>query len=284
MLTPSQSYSLSDLLGIHTTILTKTKPWTTVSGEYEGTVHDLLKLSKVSLVYLGENRFARLWQKDDPGDSSYIGPNFNYHFTPLPVTPALPAKTKPKRRKTSTGKRPTQEELQTAETLLELNNRQAEPTKQPLETLTDAMDKIVGHLDNVRPPKMPQIDAVDSMCQPVLHVETATLTLAPKLDTVLCVETKRCSVRLNRLDHILRDELVKVVPSSATDLPVGEHFTDSGVQNQLPGKDHSHDVPVQVSLMMRSLSPRNQGQSAHNPNQAELAQRQIELLPALKTV
>ena len=213
------------MLGIHTTIVTKTKPWTTVSDEYEGTVHDLLKISKVTLVYLGENRFARLWQKDDPNERSYIGPNFNYQFTPLPVTPAVPAK--PKRRKTSTSKRSTQEELQTAETLLELSGRQVEPTEQPLESLTDAMDKIVGHLDVTSPPKMPQSDAADLMCQSVLPVETATQTPALKLDAVLCVETKECSVHLKRLDQILRDELVKVVPSSATDLPVGEHFTRS---------------------------------------------------------
>ena len=224
---PLAIYSLSDMLGIHTTILTKTKPWTTVSGEYEGSVHDLLKISKVSLVYLGENRFARLWQKDDPGDSSYIGPNFNYHFTPLPVTPALPAKPKPKRRKTLTGKHPTQEELQTAETLLELSGTQAEPLNPPSEMLTDAMDKIVGHLDTMKPPKMPPIDAVDSMCRPVLHVETVTPTQSLKQDTVLCVETKQCSVQLKRLDLILRDELVKVIPSSARDLPVGERFTRS---------------------------------------------------------
>ena len=63
---PLAIYALSDMLGIHTTIITKTKPWTTVSGEFQGTLHDLLKISKVTLVYLGENHFARLWQKDDP--------------------------------------------------------------------------------------------------------------------------------------------------------------------------------------------------------------------------
>ena len=96
---PLAIYALSDMLGIHTTIITKSKPWTTVSGEFQGTVNDLLKISKVTLVYLGENHFARLWQKDDPSERSYIGPNYNYHFTKLPVTPAKPPK--PKRRKSS---------------------------------------------------------------------------------------------------------------------------------------------------------------------------------------
>ena len=44
---------------------------------------------------------------------------------------------------------------------------------------------------------------------------------------MLCVETRKCSVQLKRLDQILSDELVKVAPTSATDLPVGQHFTRS---------------------------------------------------------
>ena len=31
-------YSLSDMLGIHTTVLTKSKPWTTVSGTFQGDI------------------------------------------------------------------------------------------------------------------------------------------------------------------------------------------------------------------------------------------------------
>ena len=89
------------------------------------------------------------------------------------------------------------------------------------------MDKIVGHLDVTCPPKMPQCDAVDSMCQPVLHVEMVTPTSKSKPETVLCVETRKCSVQLKCLDQILSDELVKVAPTSATDLPVGEYFTRS---------------------------------------------------------
>ena len=87
------------------------------------------------------------------------------------------------------------------------------------------MDKIVGHIDVVDPPKMPPHDAADWMCQSVLHVETAMPTPKTKPDTVLCVETKECSVQLKRLDQILCDELIKVAPTSATDLPEGQYFT-----------------------------------------------------------
>ena len=38
---------------------------------------------------------------------------------------------------------------------------------------------------------MPQNDAVDLMCQPVLHVETDTPTPNLVLGSVLCVETRR---------------------------------------------------------------------------------------------
>ena len=74
---------------------------------------------------------------------------------------------------------------------------------------------------------MPPVDAVDLICQDVLHVETATPTLNPDPVPVLGVETKDCSVCLTRLDQILADELVKVAPSSASDLPAGQHFTRS---------------------------------------------------------
>ena len=66
-------YALSDMLGIHTTILTMSKPWTTVCGEYGGTVEDLLDVSSVNLVYLGQHKYARLWKKVGPDGSSYIG-------------------------------------------------------------------------------------------------------------------------------------------------------------------------------------------------------------------
>ena len=71
-------YSLSDMLGIHTTVLMKSKPWTTVSGNFQGDVYDLLRISEVILVYLGQDRYASLWKKSAPIENSYVGPNFNY--------------------------------------------------------------------------------------------------------------------------------------------------------------------------------------------------------------
>ena len=95
-------YSLSDMLGIHTTVLTKSKPWTTVSGNFQEDVYDLLRISEVILVYLGQDRYARLWKKLAPTENSYIGPNFNY--APMANPPVTLT-----------------EEFQTAQTLLKLH-------------------------------------------------------------------------------------------------------------------------------------------------------------------
>ena len=126
-------YSLSNMLGIHTTILSRSKPWTTISGDFQGDVYDLLSLSTVNLVYLGRNQYARLWRKAVPESesSSYMGPNFNY--APLVNIPDPT----------------TEEELNTAHTLLELHDNEPLPkTTEPTTTampsvhLYDAIDKI----------------------------------------------------------------------------------------------------------------------------------------------
>ena len=51
-------YSLSNMLGIHTTILTRSKPWTMISGDFQGDVNNLLEFSQVKLVYLDLNKYA----------------------------------------------------------------------------------------------------------------------------------------------------------------------------------------------------------------------------------
>ena len=128
-------YSLSDMLGIHTTVLTKSKPWTTVSGNFQGDIYDLLHISEVTLAYLGHDKYARLWKKSAPTETSYIGPNFN--FSPMASSSATLT-----------------EEYQTAQTLLKLHDDDLdrEETSQMdgvihTELLIDAMDKVVDHLD-----------------------------------------------------------------------------------------------------------------------------------------
>ena len=63
-------YALSDMFGVHTTVLTTGKVWTTVHGNYPGTLDDVLQLSDVKLIYLGQDRYAVLWKKLSPHDPS----------------------------------------------------------------------------------------------------------------------------------------------------------------------------------------------------------------------
>ena len=218
-------YSLSDMLGIHTKVLTKTKPWTTVSGNYQGDVYNLLRISEVILVYLGWDKYARLWKKSAPIENSYIGPNFNY--APMANQPATLT-----------------EEFQTAQTLLELHGDELHREEQNriensvtfTELLSDAMDKVVEHLDTCPTSKLNVPDAMDCILEPplsdqnvVLHVETEKRTSATTTSPALHVETKSCTVKLTCLETILTDYLYKVPPTTASDLPVGEHFTRSRI-------------------------------------------------------
>ena len=216
-------YSLSDMLGIHTTVLMKSKPWTTVSGNYQGDVYDLLHISEVILVYLGQDRYARLWKKSALIENSYVGPNFNY--APMENPPATLT-----------------EEFHTAQILLELHGDDLDSEEQNrmenrtifMELLSDAMDKVVEHLDICPTGKLNVPDAMDLILVPtqsdqsaVLHVEMETPILETGSLPALCVETKPCSVNLTCLETILTDYLYKVPPTVAADLPVGEHFTRS---------------------------------------------------------
>ena len=165
-------YALSDMLKVHSFIVTKHRPWTTVDASVQGTPMEILHLCPVKLVYLGENRFGRLWCKLQP--TSTVSTN---QTDLLPVFPdAQPLDINPPLL--------TSKELETAETLLtmydalpiteqqtsqELNNlalklqeptvtastatelildRQNEPEESAnLTILLDAMDKIVEHED-----------------------------------------------------------------------------------------------------------------------------------------
>ena len=65
------------MYGVHTCIVTKSKPWTTVSNTFQGTDIDVLKLCQVKLVYLRNHKYGKLIPKDFIGQSSYVTPSFN---------------------------------------------------------------------------------------------------------------------------------------------------------------------------------------------------------------
>ena len=56
-------YALSDMLKVHSFIVTKHQPWTTIDSPVQGTELEILHLCLVKLVFLGDNRFGRLWRK-----------------------------------------------------------------------------------------------------------------------------------------------------------------------------------------------------------------------------
>ena len=56
-------YALSDMLNVHSFIVTKHPPWTTIDPSVQGTELEILHLCPVKLAFLGDNRFSRLWHK-----------------------------------------------------------------------------------------------------------------------------------------------------------------------------------------------------------------------------
>ena len=217
------TYAMSDMYGVHTCIVTKSKPWTTVSNTFQGSDIDVLKLCQVKLVYLGNDKYGRLIPKDFIGQSSYVTPNFNAASMLQPVQPTS---------------HPTQNvpmlvrELETANTLLDLHGADSTETSTvPVEpentTVTielpddsDAMDKIVGYCEEPNLLRnhdaLKSNDAMDQIVstQPdnaqskVLNVETVT-TIFGKQDVGLNVETtklKACHVCVRPLESIVFED------------------------------------------------------------------------------
>ena len=142
-------YAMSDMYGVHSCVVTKSKPWTTVASTFQGTDIDVLKLCQVKLVYLGNHQYGKLVPKAYVGQSSYVSSNFN--FVSMTQQPSLP--TSPPITKTLT----LVQELETANTLLDLHgSKNTDPglndsknttnTAAPLHLL-DAMDKVVGYCE-----------------------------------------------------------------------------------------------------------------------------------------
>ena len=222
-------YALSDMLGIHTMVLTKGKAWTTVHGNYPGSLDDVLQLSDVKLVYLGQDRYAVLWKKVTPDAPSLQERSFNY-------TPMLPL-----------AQPPSQVEMEMAETLVNMQrgtplvdtsadlphppefvSPNVSPDADAMDKITDqydvnlsgrplirdAMDQVIG-LDELVITDVRSLcvetdpDTVEKDIEMDLHVETTispSLVEQQKSKSALPVETftlKECSVRLRSLESIL---------------------------------------------------------------------------------
>ena len=186
-------YTLSDQFGLHTSVITKSKLWTTVTPDFQGTEWDVLETSSIKLLYMGANRFCHIWKKAVPDQPSFYGPNFNYQ-------PML-----------SDNSVPSTDDVETACTLVQIGDNvppymhDTDVHDTPMfegpevSISDDAMDKIVGRLDLCMQKPSNCVDAMDeiitttkSMC---VNVDMKT---ASKPKVVVNVETKRCMVKLVR--------------------------------------------------------------------------------------
>ena len=268
-------YALSDMLKKHSYLVTKHRPWTTIDPSVQGTIMDILQLCPVKLIFLGKNRFGRLWRKITP--TPFVSTNQTGGFSTLPVFPEaepvvqLPAP-------------PTLEELETAETLVKMQStgtddldvnmeiQLQEPTivniagpcelnleYLPAESVVDtnacyydAMDKIVDHEDiSFNDPQnwLKQSDCMDIITGRIHEfVDIVTLsntTLFERLTTpprkiVKDTHTKEtatrpCFVELYRI----RSTPVVKLPTLQTYqdlLALGDYFTRSKTKPKLVRK------------------------------------------------
>ena len=166
-------YVLSDMLKVHSFIITKNCPWTTIDASVKGTVLEILNMCPVKLVNLGHKRFGRLWPKLVPSRNvSTLQTSSQPVFPDAQLLVTLPAP-------------PTLAELKTAQTFVTMQENQwnlphqlnitpsasilelQEPSvltlDQPIKLVienppvttedqfdnkfVDAMDKIVNHID-----------------------------------------------------------------------------------------------------------------------------------------
>ena len=220
----------SDMYGVHTCVVTKSKPWTTVANTFQGTDIDILKLCQVKLVYLGNHKYGKLVPKDFIGQSSYVTPSFNTAsmIQPLPP-PSLPTPTVPMLVR----------ELETANTLLDLHSTDSTKTsnvpmgycEEPIALGKHIVLKSTAAIDCIVSTPSDQENEVPN----VLNVETVTSDTGIEPDTAkqdngLNVETmklKACHVCVRSLENILFDKTTTEPPVAMNDLPSGEHYTRS---------------------------------------------------------
>ena len=234
-------YALSDMCGIQTCVITKTKPWTTVDSNFKGTVNDVLDICQVKLAYLGENKFGRLWKKVVKDAPSHLGVNFNYK--PMILLPPVPI----------------MEELEVAHTLVNMQDTNLpDPFKlvappefhgPEIDANSDAIDKITGHFDVSCASKLKFPDTMDQVIMAdneTLYVETLTVEeelpvikpQAIKKDKTksFYVETpplKECHVCIAKLDTIIfGDPDDKSSKSHDNDSSSRKHFTCSSTRTK----------------------------------------------------
>ena len=263
-------YALSDMLSIHSFVVTKQHPWTMVDASVKGTSLEMLHLCPVKLVFLEDDRYGRLWRKLQPAQ------HVSTHQTDLlPVFPdAQPLETD--------SAPPTLAELETAETLLTMHTAQASEVDQsdhttsnavlelqePIITtgsqitdfvidmsnvptelqhsanLLDAMDKVVDHEDVsfAEPSSWLKFrDCMDLITGRVRNlVETVNLTNLSAMDKI---EIATCRVELVRIKFTPTVKL-PTLQTNQDLIALGEYFTRSKLK---PKKRQKNRWPCDAS-------------------------------------
>ena len=150
-------YTLCDQFGLHTSVITKSKLWTTITIDFNGNEWDVLETSAIKLLYMGANRFGHIWKKAVPDQPSFYSPYFNYQ-------PILPDNSVP-----------STDDMETACTLVQIRDNVApymldsDVPETPMfegpgvSISDDAMDKIVGRLDVCMWKPSNFVDAMDQI-------------------------------------------------------------------------------------------------------------------------
>ena len=237
-------YALSDQYGLHTSVITKSKLWTTVTADYQGTEWDVLDISTIKLLYMGANRFGRIWKKAVPDQPSFYGQNFNYQ--PMIQLSSVPSSI----------------DVETACTLIQIGDSVTQVQDEAVtesQTFTgpdveihgDAMDKIVNRLDVCQWHPLKVTDAMDKVINTDfdkgVQVETQSV---PNSNPVIQVETKQCFVKLVRLESILLDRITDEDDNKHETNVIDNTMTPPVIQSRLwPRKTRSRTTrhPRQAS-------------------------------------
>ena len=239
-------YALSDMLNVHSFIVTKNRPWTTVDSSVNGTVMEILRLCPVKLVYLGDNNFGRLWPKLIPSKDVSTNQTAQALVTLQQYVGDEPTTTPVPNMNLGNNELLLQEPnvLPVLETTYFSLEARPWVEAEPLIALTDAMDKIVGHTDISHPELnhwMKSRDCMDIVTGRISElVDTVNLSNLPVFE---CLKIKPCIIELVRIKNIPTVKL----PSLQTKedlLSLGQYFTRSKLR---PKKSRQSRKPRRAS-------------------------------------
>ena len=234
-------------------MVTKHCPWTTVDASVKGTSLEILHLCPVKLVFLGDDRYGRLWRKLQP--AQHVSTHQTDLLPVFPDTQPLETDSAP----------PTLMELETVETLLTMHTAQASEVDQsdhttsnavlelqePIITTESQITDFVIDMSNVPTELQNSANLLDAMDKVVNHEDVSFAELSSWLKFCDCMDliTGRVSdlvetvnlTNLSAMDKIeiapCRVELVRIKFTPMVKLPtlqtsqdliaLGEYFTRS---------------------------------------------------------